>query len=204
MIRSTREMSNETLLVMAAHGDHAARTERLIREIMVVDALEWPDAAAKADEMAVMHSAGSSRLTVVKGISAAGVGVAGLCTIPMVFGHDTALWFNDAFVGFVPPPENELQDFLEVGAWTWSWMEPPLGTISFLILCFQWSREQLAVESVFERRRIARVLATHPAYDLAILTHWAKTLPMDAELESQAYAERRRALIVTSAATNAV
>ena len=143
-------------------------------------------------------------LAAVRGVLGVSVSVAGLVTVPMVFGHDTALWFNEHCVGFVPPPESELQDWLEVGAWTWGWMEPPLGTISFLILCFQWSREQLAVESVFERRRIARVLATHPAYDLAILTHWAKTLPMDAELESQAYAERRRALIVTSAATNAV
>ena len=177
MVRSTHEMTNDTLLLMAAHGDHGARTERLIREVMVVDALEWPDAAAKADGMASKHAIGRTNLSLVKSISAVGIGAAGLCTIPMVFGHDTALWFNESFVGFVSPPENELDSLLEVGAWTWSWMEPPLGTISFLILCLQLSRDQLNVESPFERRRIARILTSHPAYDVTILTHWAQTLP---------------------------
>lgn len=178
MVRWPHEMTNETLVLMAAHGDHGARTERLIREVMVVDALEWPAAAAKAAGMAVTHHGGHTSLVVVKRISAVGIGAAGLCTIPMVFGHDTALWFNEAFVGFVPPPETELADFLEVGAWTWSWMEPPLGTISFLILCLQSFRDLLAVESPFERRRVAQIIASHPAYDVAILTHWAQTLPL--------------------------
>ena len=31
---------------------------------------------------------------------------------------------------------------LEVGIWTWNWMEPPLGTISFFLLCIQFARDQ--------------------------------------------------------------
>ena len=31
---------------------------------------------------------------------------------------------------------------LEVGAWSWNWMEPPLGTISFFLLCMQYVREK--------------------------------------------------------------
>jgi hypothetical protein len=29
------------------------------------------------------------------------------------------------------------------GSWTWSWMEPPLGHISFFLLCLQFARNQV-------------------------------------------------------------
>ena len=32
---------------------------------------------------------------------------------------------------------------MQVGNWTWGWMEPPIGTISFVLLVLQFSRNQL-------------------------------------------------------------
>ena len=199
MVRSTAEMSNDVLLLLAAQGDHDARSERLAREIMLVDELEWPEATARVAEMAVAHGSVGGVLGAVKGLLGVSVSLAGLATVPMVFGHDTALWFNEHCVGFVPPPEAELQDWLEVGAWTWSWMEPPLGTVSFLILCFQATRDQLALESLLERRRVAQVLARHPRYDATILAHWVRSLP-----RAQDAAGQRTRVLRTAAGSGTV
>ena len=66
------------------------------------------------------------------------LGVAVL-SIPLVFHYDVALWFNSEFVSHIEA-EERMETALEVGAWTWNWMEPPLGTISFAVLCIQLAR----------------------------------------------------------------
>jgi hypothetical protein len=38
------ELSNDLIIVMSANGDQEAKEERLIREIMTVDGVEWKDA----------------------------------------------------------------------------------------------------------------------------------------------------------------
>eukprot|EP00961_Rhodomonas_salina_P222125 3004086-Rhodomonas_salina.2 len=52
--RDWTEMSNEVLMIYAAHGIHEAHREVLIREIMSVDSVEWDVANAKLDEMEVL------------------------------------------------------------------------------------------------------------------------------------------------------
>lgn len=37
----------------------------------------------------------------------------------------------------------DLETYFEVGMWSWGWMEPPLGQLSFFLLTIQFSREQL-------------------------------------------------------------
>jgi len=68
--------------------------------------------------------------------------VAGWASLPLVFHYTTASIFNDYFVTAEPPDVGEADTWLEVGAWSWSWMEPPLGTISFFLLCIQFARDQ--------------------------------------------------------------
>lgn len=36
--------------------------------------------------------------------------------------------------------EGEADTWLEVGSWAWNWMEPPLGQLSFALLCAQFAR----------------------------------------------------------------
>lgn len=83
--------------------------------------------------------------------------------MPLVFSLAVAKPFNEWFVTTDVPPSSELDTFLEasfaqpegegdgvysglahvvvdawqVGSWTWNWMEPPLGTFSFVLLCMQ-------------------------------------------------------------------
>ena len=51
MPREYYEMPNDVLLTLAASGDFGAKEERLIREIMAVDALSWQDAQPKFGEI---------------------------------------------------------------------------------------------------------------------------------------------------------
>ena len=118
--------------------------ERLIREVMATDEVEWDQAKIKFDEisrkagsgMGVLRAPYISGCTVVAG--------AGLLSFPLCFDLSTAMAFNDACVtANMEDPEN-LETILEVGSWTWGWMEPPLGQLSFFLLCLQFSRAQMA------------------------------------------------------------
>lgn len=50
--RSVCELSADQLVVLSALGDPGARTELLIREIMLIDGLTWSSAAEQVDVMA--------------------------------------------------------------------------------------------------------------------------------------------------------
>jgi hypothetical protein len=47
------------------------------------------------------------------------------------------------------PEAKDLETWLEVGGFAWNWMEPPLGTISFVLLCMQFARSQLQNLGIF-------------------------------------------------------
>jgi hypothetical protein len=44
MAKNYEDMNNDMIIMLSALGDQDARAERLIREIMDVDSLEWKDA----------------------------------------------------------------------------------------------------------------------------------------------------------------
>ena len=49
-----------------------------------------------------------------------------------------------ALTNFLDVPDaKDLETPLEVGSWAWNWMEPPLGQISFFLLCMQYARSQM-------------------------------------------------------------
>ena len=110
--------------------------------------------------------------------------VAGFASIPLVFGHDTVEAFNDAFVTMDSVPESDLATVLEVGSWSWNWMEPPLGTISFFLLCVQYARNQItnigASQSPYQaflyRVRRKKLSKLYPQYDRSILNNFCETL----------------------------
>jgi len=68
---------------------------------------------------------------------------AGVLSFPLIFHLDSVLMFNDLFVTTDVPDDKDLETPLEVGSWAWNWMEPPLGQISFFLLCMQYARAQL-------------------------------------------------------------
>ena len=137
MPREYFELDNDVLLTLALSGDQPARQERLVREVMAVDDVEWE---AAMTQLAVIKEYNRRPLLVRLSsfpykvgvmVSAAGA----LASIPLVFDLNTAIWFNEAFVTTDVPPPEDLETWLETGSWTWNWMEPVLGQISFMLLC---------------------------------------------------------------------
>lgn len=69
--------------------------------------------------------------------------VAAFGSIPMIFHLETVDLFNNLYVTSDRPEPKDLETALEVGSWAWNWMEPPLGQISFFLLCMQYARVQM-------------------------------------------------------------
>ena len=137
------QLSNESIAVMAAGGDSDAIQERLVREIMSVDSVSWDEAQGQVQTITEANQSGMFLLTLPYKVGITGGFVVAAATIPLCFSLDTALWFNEAYVTTDVPEEADLETWLEVGTWTWNWMEPPLGQASFFLLCLQYMRAQM-------------------------------------------------------------
>mmetsp|Transcript_8966 Transcript_8966/g.16118 ORF Transcript_8966/g.16118 Transcript_8966/m.16118 type:complete len:113 (-) Transcript_8966:129-467(-) len=102
----------------------------------------------------------------------------------MVFDVDTAMWFNRKFVTMDIPEPSELDTWLEVGAWTWNWMEPVLGTASFVLLCLQFSRAQIQnlglkpFTKYLKEMRARNLAKAFPQYNEHFLIEFGETDPM--------------------------
>ena len=141
MPRKYRSASNDVLSVLAAQGLAGARKERLLREIMAKDGITWPEAREKLYEINLFNDRFGRifqmpfRIGIMLGVSF------GFGCIPLVFHKDTAVWFNQTFVHEELP--DDLSNFWQVGEWTWGWMEPALGTLSFTLLSMQLTRQYM-------------------------------------------------------------
>ena len=97
MPREYYEFSNESLSVMAANGDQAAHVERLIRDIMHVDGVDWDTANATFKEIDDANSEGMVFFTLPYKVGITTAVVGGLASVPLCFDLNTALAFNEAF-----------------------------------------------------------------------------------------------------------
>jgi len=106
---------------------------------------------------------------------------AAFASLPMVFDLSTAKLFNEYCVTTDLPEARDLETVLEVGSWTWGWMEPPLGALSFSLLCLQYSRAQWQslglhpyTQTLINRR--ANMLAdAYPQYDPAVIRQYSES-----------------------------
>ena len=140
MPTNVREMDNRTLITLAALDDHAACSEMLIRHVMTADDVSYELALEKYHEIDEFHKQGiwmyllPFQVGIVSSLTAAAV------SGPLCFHLPSVHMFNRHFVTTQVPEPEDLETWLEVGSWAWNWMEPPLGQISFFLLCLQFSR----------------------------------------------------------------
>lgn len=141
--RHVSEYPNELLIGAALQGDSQAIRERLVREVMFVDNVHWNVASHKVDEMSDANQSGLGiiKLPYLVGIFAGFTSAWGV--LPFVFDLSIAEWFNEKYVTTEHPPPEDVETWLEVGTWTWNWMEPVLGTLSFTLLALQFFRGQM-------------------------------------------------------------
>ena len=138
------------MISAALHGDDDAIRERLVREVMRVDNIEWVEATQQVDTIRDTNQSGllGVKFPYYVGITIGFVSAWGC--LPLVFDLPTAEWFNTAYVTTEHPQPEDVETWLEVGAWTWNWMEPLLGTISFQLLALQCTCQMIYHYLVYE------------------------------------------------------
>jgi len=175
------ELSNEMLYVLAEQGCHDSCKERLVRNVMAVDNVEWLVAKDKVREMEKVHSQVNWIATIPYKF---GIGLAvgsGIACVPMCFHLPTVQYFNKKFVTASVPEPDELETWWEVGSWAWNWMEPPLGVASFVLLTMQFTRAQMQNMDVkpytqwVKNYRADRLQKLYPQYNADILRDFAIT-----------------------------
>lgn len=78
------------------------------------------------------------------------------------------------------PEEKDLETPLEVGSFAWNWMEPPLGQVSFFLLCMQYARNQMENMGVkpytqwFKHRRAQRMVREFPKYNKFVIESFSE------------------------------
>lgn len=183
MPRKFRHCDNNTVFSLAILGEHGARRERLVREVMRVDNCDWESARIKVEEI---NQANDRKKLLAQFPYRLGVfaGMSTLLSIPLVFHRDTVLWFAENVVYYpiddMPKPY-ELETAWLVGRFAWEWMEPLIGTLSFVLLGFQFTRNQMLHIGVspyadfLVKWRAKRLVRRYPQYDKNIVMDFAAT-----------------------------
>lgn len=173
-------MTNEQVLQFAEMGIPEACRECIVRDVMVVDQVEYDEAMKTFEEIAAnnRHFMWLASMPFKAGFLASFTG--GIASIPLVFDLKSVEWFNELYVTAEMPPPEDLETWLEVGSASWGWMEPVLGQVSFLLLCMQFARSQLqnlGIRPYFNwqrETRAARLVAAYPQYDAEFLSNYSK------------------------------
>jgi len=177
-------MDNETIVTLGALGDQSAREEILKRHIMSVDSISYDDACVIFKKIEEKNTEGRVGFTApyYTGITLALAGCA--VSFPMVFDLKLAVWFNKWYVTTDIPEPRDLETWLEVGAWTWNWMEPIMGQLSFALLCLQYSRSQMDNLGVkpytkkVKEYRASKLADAFPQYKREIITNYSRATPL--------------------------
>eukprot|EP00411_Alexandrium_monilatum_P017839 CAMPEP_0175251076 /NCGR_PEP_ID=MMETSP0093-20121207/35479_1 /TAXON_ID=311494 /ORGANISM="Alexandrium monilatum, Strain CCMP3105" /LENGTH=242 /DNA_ID=CAMNT_0016545335 /DNA_START=53 /DNA_END=781 /DNA_ORIENTATION=- len=175
------ELSNETLIILAEQGCHDACSERLVRNIMNVDDVGWAEAKEKLVEIKVANRKVVWLVTLPYTVGITVGIVSGVGCVPMVFSSSLSKWFNANYVTTEVPEPKDLETILEVGSWTWNWMEPPLGTASFVLLALQFVRAQMLnmnltpYTSWVQEYRAKRLSRLFPQYNDDVVKDFART-----------------------------
>jgi hypothetical protein len=191
MPRNYRELTNESIAILALEGIDEATKERLVREVMRVDNISWPEATLKVQEMDAINDSKAwvMHLPHMMGVFLGVVGA--IVSIPMTFHKPTAVWFNANYAKHDLPDGGleGIETIFEVGGWSWGWMEPVMGTLSFALLGLQFARANMQNMKIkpytefVESWRANRLAKMYPQYEREIVRAFSKTdswiLPRD-------------------------
>ena len=154
-----------------------ARREALIRNVMAVDSIEYNEAEKVVAQISKENRKGMRSENLPYQVGMGVSVVASIVSFPMIFDLTTATMFNDAFVTTDAPDQKDLETYLEVGSWTWGWMEPIIGQISFVLLSLQFARNQalnLGIKPYGDwvrNRRANYLVHKYPQYD-EVFVRW--------------------------------
>eukprot|EP00929_Paragymnodinium_shiwhaense_P106377 TRINITY_DN7168_c0_g1_i1.p1 TRINITY_DN7168_c0_g1~~TRINITY_DN7168_c0_g1_i1.p1 ORF type:complete len:240 (+),score=54.33 TRINITY_DN7168_c0_g1_i1:122-841(+) len=177
-------LSNEALYILAEQAHPCATKERLTRHIMATDEKEYEEARKVTEKMEGETKYFNNFITLPYRVGIATALVAGWGCLPIIFHKATAVWFNHHHVTSDLPDKEDFQTVLEVGSWTWNFMEPPLGAFSFTLLCLQFARAQMEnwgirpYAGVIKDWRANNLVNAYPQYSEDIVREFAETRPL--------------------------
>lgn len=140
---SYETMTNGDILHLSSQGDPVARQEALTRNIMAVENISHEDAKEILKEIVKVNRFYMHFHVVPYKLGLGFSLFLGLSSCFLVFQYDTVMYVHDVFVSADIPAPEDRESILEIGSWSWSWMEPCLGQISFVLLTLQFARSQL-------------------------------------------------------------
>lgn len=173
-------MPHEQIILLSAEGVGGARREALIRNVMAVDNVEYDDASETVDKIAKVNRERMFLHALPYHAGFLSAGVAGVFSIPLVFHFDTVNAFNNAFVTADIPEQKDLETWLEVGSWSWAWMEPLIGQASFFLLAMQFARHQLKnlglkpYSGHMRKWRADRLVRLYPNYNADLVSQFSE------------------------------
>jgi len=185
-----KTMPNSNLILLAALDSppiQEARAEVLKRHIMSVDKVNYTEASKTFLNISTSVHKNSFMVSAPYKL---GIGTAIFCgfmSFPMCFNLQLVSWFNEAFVTTDVPEPRDLETWLEVGSWSWNWMEPPLGQISFFLLCLQFARGQIQnlglkpYTELMKSGRAKRVAGEFSQYDETIISNYVTSVSFTAK-----------------------
>jgi len=177
-------VSNDALYILAEMGQHDACWERLVRNVMAVDEVDWVTACDKVSDIDRVDRQYLWLATLPYKV---GIFTGLTCTLgalPMVFHRPTVEAFNEIYVTTDVPEEKDLETALEVGNWAWNWMEPPMGTIGFMILSMQLVRAQMQnmgwkpYTHLVKSYRADRLARLYPQYNADVVREFSQSMPL--------------------------
>jgi len=180
------ELNHKSLAHLAMLGNHVARRERLLREIMAVDGIPWGQAHAVLYEFDRHRETYYWLETLPYRLGITSAITAGFGSILLVFWGPAAGWYGIQIAGEeLPEGTEDISELTvnQVGTWTWSWMEPMIGVASFVLLGCQVTRlkmAQLNLRTYYDQIlqwRAKRLAKKFPGYDRSMLRSWAKRFP---------------------------
>jgi len=188
------ELGHDTLAELAMNHNHSATRERLLREIMCVEDVSWEEAHKTLDRLDEFNEKFYWYESLPFRIGITGAFVIAIGGTMMVFHRPVAVWYAVNVAGEAQPEDISNFTVNQVGTWTWSWMEPMIGTASLVLLCCQFARGQARSmcmktygEYILQWRanRLARHIdeshvAGHrkfPQYDRSMVRAWSKHMP---------------------------
>jgi len=180
------ELGHESLAELAMQGNHNAHRERLLREIMCVDNCTWDEAHEVLADMDCEKEKWYWIESAPYRIGIAGALSGAIFGTLLVFCKPVALWYGINVAGEdLPDGVKDINEMTvnQVGTWTWSWMEPMIGTASFVLLCCQFTRAQVLKMNMkpygeyMLQWRANRVADKYPQYDRSMVRAWAKHMP---------------------------
>ena len=135
-----KDMNNTSLATLGSMENYVALEEMLKRHIMSIDKVDYQEACRIFLQIEQSNYRYEYTMAFPFQISILLLATSACLSIPMVFHLPTVEYFNEHFVTADHPQPKELETALEVGSWSWQWMEPVLGTSTFVLLCMQYMR----------------------------------------------------------------